>query len=135
MTLSNATLARAVLAVIRATEDTPTLPMILRSKDFRMLAASIAALPEINDVEQLRALTAQVRQDFDLTEYERRLLALRDEALAAQKAAFSRTEMVLLHTLCGARASQIEPFTQSDTNYKAELLALRGKIDTLLTTP
>lgn len=86
MTLSNATLARAVLAVIRATKDTPALPMLLRSKDFSLLAASIAALPEINDVDQLRDLKAQVQQDF----------------------------------------------AQADTSYKAELLALRDQIDTLL---
>ena len=81
MTLSNATLVRAVLAVIRATTHTPALPLILRSKDFRMLAASIAALPEINDVDQLRALKAQVQQDSTQadTSYTAELLALRDQ--------------------------------------------------------
>lgn len=133
MTIDNKTLVRAVIAMIRATENTPALPLIQRSLDFRKLAAHLGSLPEIQDVDQLRDLKAQVRADFDLTEYERRLLALRDEIIEKQRPDFTRQELVLLHTLCGSRASQIEtPALPDDARYKAELLALRSKIDNII---
>lgn len=122
-------IARATLSVLMAVPET-TLHLLLRSKDFVALVdAAHAAVPTESHIN---AAKAKIAEDLDLSAGERTLRALLDEVVAARRSSLSRQELVLLHTLCGARASQIEPFTPSDTAYKAELIALARKLDTLI---
>ena len=127
--LSNETLALALGVMMRTLDDAGK-KVVLRSPEVRKVL--MYAAPVITDLGFDQLITDHVMSHVQLSEYERKLMALREEVIAATKPPLSRTELVLLHTLCNARASQIQPFTQADTNYKAELLALAAKLDKMI---
>lgn len=127
--LSTETLALALGVMVRTLNDAGK-QIVLRSPAVRKALEYSART--IQDPGFDRLIADHFTSYVHLSAYERKLMALRDEVIAATEAPFPRTELVLLHTLCNARASQIQPFTQADTNYKAELLALAAKLDKMI---
>lgn len=127
--LSNEILALALGVMVRTLDDAGK-QTVLRSPAVRK--ALEYAARTIQDPGFDRLIADHFTSYVQLSEYEKKLVALKEEVIASTRPPFSRIELVLLHTLCNARASQIQPFTQADTNYKAELLALAAKLDKMI---
>lgn len=127
--LSAASLALAMAVMMRTLDDAGR-TIVMRSPAVRKACEYVSDVASDFDFEQ--AIADHFMSHIQLSEYEKELVALKEEVIASTRPPFSRTEMVLLHTLCNARASQIQPFTQADTNYKAELLALAAKLDKMI---